>query len=302
MHNCTAATIAGYNSFIREQKAAQPDAKFTLNMFDNEHIISRYTMKDVPELTHTTYIPRNDTALYDAVGLAVGTVHSNPTDRYLVVILTDGLENASRTWKKHEIATMIQNLEALGNWTFVYMGSDHNAFNVTRDLGIARGNTMQYAKADTQPMFASVSQSTYSFGTSGRSATKTFFTTDLSKLAKGDVNRLRNLSGQVKQWTVEKEVEIQPFVEAKGIRYNPGSAFYQLTKKENITPHKEIMIVEKGTKVVYGGKDARDQLGIPQGVELKVTPGNHSNWDIFVQSHSTNRKLVRGTKLIYKVV
>lgn len=33
--------------------------------------------------------------------------------------------------------------------------------------------------------------------------------------------------------------------------------------------------------------------------DAQVKPGNHANFDIFVQSTSFNRKLVRGTKLLY---
>jgi hypothetical protein len=56
--------------------------------------------------------------------------------------------------------------------------------------------------------------------------------------------------------------------------------------------------MEKGSKAIYGGNAARSLIGLPYGAEAKVEPGNHANYDIFVQSTSTNRKLVRGTKLL----
>jgi hypothetical protein len=39
-------------------------------------------------------------------------------------------------------------------------------------------------------------------------------------------------------------------------------------------------------------------IGLPANADAKVEPGNHANYDIFVQSTSVNRKLPRGTKLI----
>jgi hypothetical protein len=35
-------------------------------------------------------------------------------------------------------------------------------------------------------------------------------------------------------------------------------------------------------------------------VEVKVAPGNHANYNLFVLSTSTNRKLVRGTLFLYE--
>lgn len=57
--------------------------------------------------------------------------------------------------------------------------------------------------------------------------------------------------------------------------------------------------MEKGKTPVYSGEWVRETLGLPKFGEVKVEPGNHGNWDIYVQSASTNRKLVRGTKLVY---
>jgi hypothetical protein len=54
----------------------------------------------------------------------------------------------------------------------------------------------------------------------------------------------------------------------------------------------------KGQKAVYMGEDARRMLGLPTSGVAKVRPGNHSSFDVFVQSTSLNRKLVRGTKLL----
>ena len=52
------------------------------------------------------------------------------------------------------------------------------------------------------------------------------------------------------------------------------------------------------TGAVYGGAEAREILGLP-GTDIKVKPTDFSDWDIFVQSTSNNRKLVVGTNLLY---
>ncbi len=57
--------------------------------------------------------------------------------------------------------------------------------------------------------------------------------------------------------------------------------------------------MEKGKKAIWGGKEARHLIGLPDDKDAKVTAGNMSNYDIFIQSTSVNRILVRGTKLIW---
>ncbi len=92
-------------------------------------------------------------------------------------------------------------------------------------------------------------------------------------------------------------------VEEKVGPYRIGCAFYELTKREQIQAHKNVLIREKNkrTAPIYGGKEARTLLGLPEHGDVKVTPGNHMNYSIFVQSTSRNRKLCRGTVCLYEV-
>jgi hypothetical protein len=79
-----------------------------------------------------------------------------------------------------------------------------------------------------------------------------------------------------------------------------GAAFYQLMKKEDeVQDYKQIVIRDKKSKVVYSGANARQMLGLPYNGTVKVVPGNHGTYDIFIQSTSVNRKLVKGTQVLY---
>ncbi len=57
-----------------------------------------------------------------------------------MVILTDGLENASRYWTQPAIFERIAGLEA-GGWTFAYLGANQDAFAVGGGLGVRHGST-----------------------------------------------------------------------------------------------------------------------------------------------------------------
>jgi hypothetical protein len=92
---------------------------------------------------------------------------------------------------------------------------------------------------------------------------------------------------------------LQDFVEARGMTFQKGRSFYQLTKPEKVQSHKEVLLREVKTGAVYGGAQAREILGLPKGLDTKVKPADHGSWDVFVQSTSNNRKLMVGTILLY---
>jgi len=103
-----------------------------------------------------------------------------------------------------------------------------------------------------------------------------------------------------KIFTVNQEEEIRPFVEGKTKKpYVQGSAYYLLTKREKIQEGKELLLQDRATTQVFGDSQRiRQQLGLPTAGDIRVNPGNHANWNLFVQSTSVNRKLVRGSKVL----
>jgi hypothetical protein len=96
-------------------------------------------------------------------------------------------------------------------------------------------------------------------------------------------------------------VEIGPFVEKKTrTAYQRGSAFYELVKTEKaVQASKLIVIRNRRDGAVYAGQSARDLLGLPTQGTIKLSPGDHGDWEIFIQSTSSNRHLPVGSKVLY---
>ncbi len=91
---------------------------------------------------------------------------------------------------------------------------------------------------------------------------------------------------------------IKDFVEAWTQKpYRVGSSYYQLTKPEKIQAGKVVAVIEKATGKMYSGPEARQLLGLPD-YEVKVEAASFKTFDVFIQSHSTNRKLVKDTHLV----
>lgn len=96
------------------------------------------------------YKPSGWTRLNDAVGLSIQClqqVPKNPGDdiAFLVIIVTDGHENASTQFTSEQIATVIDTLKREGNWTFTFMGATEDTFAVGQRYKISAGNVMKFS-------------------------------------------------------------------------------------------------------------------------------------------------------------
>jgi hypothetical protein len=136
----------------------------------------------------------------------------------------------------------------------------------------------------------------------GVTKTKTFFA-EGSKIKVKDVKVKDAVTG-LKEFTVSQETESRDFVEQKILKgkgvYVVGSLYYQLMKPEKVAADKEILLL--GLEGSVKGKvfaQGRTLLGLPEGEDVRVKPGAMGRWMIFVQSKSYNRKLPRGTKVLF---
>jgi hypothetical protein len=99
--------------------------------------------------------------------------------------------------------------------------------------------------------------------------------------------------------TSENGISIKAMSEKYFGSYVKGSAFYELTKREpHVQDYKLFCIRDKKTNKVYTGVAARDILGLPRYGEISLNVGQNSDYDIFVQSTSVNRKIPLNTKLL----
>lgn len=259
-----------------------------------------------------TYRPQGNTALYDAIGQAVQSAEgmhdaAKPHVSFMLTILTDGEENQSKSYSRESIRRLIQQKQTTGRWTFTLQVPPGARRRIADDLGVPEGNIREW-EASYRGLIETtrVTQSGFTdyFGarSKGVMAVQSFYAQpDLSNVQPADVRKtLTDLQRRfLKSPLVPAEQPIKDFVEHITAKpYQVGTAFYQLTKPEKVQASKQLLLMEKGKTAVWGGPEARQLIGLPYGTECKVEPGNHANYDIFVQSTSTNRKLVRGTKVL----
>jgi hypothetical protein len=138
------ATVSGFNSFVKEQKAAEGDAFLTLVQFDNQYEVNykEKHVKKVEDLVYgETFVPRATTALHDAIGR---TINETKTENDVVfVIITDGFENSSREFDGKAINKLIEEKKKSG-WNFLFLGANQDAIKTGTDLGISASNSMTF--------------------------------------------------------------------------------------------------------------------------------------------------------------
>lgn len=152
-------TIGGFNALIEKQKKEKGEALVSTVLFDDtsEVVHDRKNIRDVPQLTESTYYVRGSTALLDAVGGAIrhiGIVHkyARPEDvpeRTLFVITTDGMENASCRYDSNRVKQMIEHQKSKYGWAFLFLGANIDAVETADRFGIDKSMAVTY-HADSQ--------------------------------------------------------------------------------------------------------------------------------------------------------
>ncbi len=155
MANLAEDTIGGYNSFLAKQKENPGTAEVTTVLFDNEYemIADAVNLTEIAELDSETYYARGTTALLDAVGMTItNTLGRMEKDkicpekrRVLVMIMTDGLENASTEYNKKTVKNLIEETTEKYHWNYIFMGANIDSAQEASSIGISRKHAMDYA-------------------------------------------------------------------------------------------------------------------------------------------------------------
>jgi hypothetical protein len=102
---------------------------------------------------------------------------------------------------------------------------------------------------------------------------------------------------------VDRDVAIQTFATENGLLFKKGRGFYEFTKSVTVQDYKEVILMDNATGDMFSGEKARELAGIPSGRTANVSPGSGKlvGYTCFIQSTSSNRKLLKGTKFLYEV-
>lgn len=174
MESIRTDTIGGFNAFLEQQQQEPGTATLTLVQFDSRapyEIIHGFApIESVPALTPATFVPRGSTPLLDALGQGINDLEQSIAQiteaarpsKVILVVVTDGMENASREFNRAQIQAMIQEKSEKDGWQFVFLSADLAAMGDARSVGISPESSLLFEKSGkgSAEAWGSVSAST----------------------------------------------------------------------------------------------------------------------------------------------
>ena len=140
--------VGGFNTVIEEQKKLPGKVAVSTVFFDAYRRVlhNRALIDTIRPMTVEDYQPNGTTALLDAVGFAlhhIGHIHRDALpdqvpDKTLVIIMTDGYENASRYYTEDKVRHDIRVCREKYGWEFRFFGANIESGDVAEAIGIER--------------------------------------------------------------------------------------------------------------------------------------------------------------------
>ena len=142
----------GFASFVAKQKALPGRCLVTMVQFDNEATEVRYAGLPIADVGPLGLEPRGMTPLLDATAFSIRTTgerlaalaESERPGQVLVLIVTDGQENASTETTIEALRQRIEHQRAAYQWEFVYLGANVDAFAEGGQMGIPATHNVNF--------------------------------------------------------------------------------------------------------------------------------------------------------------
>lgn len=145
----------GFARFMEEQRKLDLPCVVSLYQFDSEfEVVYEERPLDKASLE---LVPRGSTALLDAMGRSITLIgerlkrkpeHERP-GKVVVLVITDGQENASREWKRDQVKAAVEHQREKYDWQFAFLGANIDAFAEAQSLGVPTRGAAKY-QANTQ--------------------------------------------------------------------------------------------------------------------------------------------------------
>lgn len=170
-------TRTGFNKFIEEQKQVPGEAQVTFVTFDSHvnRVYENVPLNDVQALQPNDYVTGGYTALYDAVGSTIdkaGTYFASlPEDqrpnRVLLVVATDGEENASKEYDNAAVRAKIAHQREVYGWEIIFTAADIDERKAAQSMGISKAMKFDKTTRGMNNFYGTLSAQSTNYRTSG---------------------------------------------------------------------------------------------------------------------------------------
>ncbi len=151
MGSLWAEALSSVNAFAREldnrQDGPAVDSHITLAVFDGQETLKFDVLRRRQPALHWKPVtdkeasPRGMTPLLDAMACLIALAEADNPDRAVLVIMTDGHENASREVTADGVRAGLDRVKAKG-WEVVFLGANFDNISDASAVGVQGGKQM----------------------------------------------------------------------------------------------------------------------------------------------------------------
>lgn len=182
------------NNYVKKLAEEKVDTGVTLATFDTDHMgdLAFEVIRDriVPStwkaVTNADAMPRNSTPLNDATAKLISLAEAGNYEKVVLVIMTDGQENASREYTVKQIKDRLEGCRQK-QWVVIFLGASFDNTIQAASYGNAGGNTAMVASGMLEAATSLMSSKRMAYGLTGVAASMSFTGDEKSLLSKVDV-------------------------------------------------------------------------------------------------------------------
>jgi hypothetical protein len=317
--------VEAYNQTVTDIRSAVLDegqeASMSAHAFGDRVLNHRILylgqqVQTVKPLNYKDFNPSGMTPLFDSVYRAIKKLEELDDGKddttFVVSVITDGQENNSIDPGVPTTVRLIEEKTKTDRWTFTFLVPNGYEDSFCKQFNIPRGNIQGWdtkTARGTKEAFVISSTAYRGFfkekttrGVGKKMSTRSFYSTAADLTVRDARSALSEITNQVIFLKPRVDgAQIRQVILDVGLEWIKGAAFYQLVKTEKkVQDYKLVALRVKTSRKVYCGQDARDMLGIGSAVgTVRLVPGDHGKFDVFIQSTSLNRKIPAGTEVMY---
>lgn len=134
--------LGSINAYVTKLKKKD---KVYLSVFDDQYeVIRDCAVEDWKDVTDADAMPRGVTALYDSCGKIMAQAEKDDAKKTMLVVMTDGYENASKEFTQAAIKAKVAKWEDK-KWEVVFLGANFDSVeSVSGAIGVVAGKTLNY--------------------------------------------------------------------------------------------------------------------------------------------------------------
>jgi len=201
MQSVWSDVAGGYQTIIEENQTFPGECTFTLVGFDTAYE-KPVDMAPIAEVdpANLPFAPRGQTALLDALGRTIAEMgealaalpEAERPDKVLLLVQTDGLENASQEYSGEQVRAMIKHQRDVYKWDFMFLGAGEDSIAAQGvAVGMPVSSSAAYDKGGTESVMQFTSKKLLRYRRSERWAKE-----QAAAFSDEDREKLKNPNGE----------------------------------------------------------------------------------------------------------